>query len=304
MALSSTDPLVQAYSSARSLSTKPVPFTAERIDGQTGHVTPLAPPAASQPAQPALTPAPAATPAPQAGQVAASGEFVGGEGQPYSAPGITDPYFKGVQAGFQYQDDTLRQNASNDRFKVQQNLDFYLPEIAYQGGLQRRGISTDAEGRGILRSGEHARRLAEQQHAEQQSVAQSTMAAQQQQQTIEQQLATQQADLRRQYATQLQTTAGNQYLQQQQQAAQQAVIDKANGANTSTAAPAGAAVGADGNPITFGTFQDDQGNYYVVNNGKIQNVGWDVVNQYGTGAFQLLGSANSKDFRTAAGVTW
>lgn len=299
MALTQNDPVIQAYSNARqtigrlSSSAQQVPYTATRVNAD-GSSAPMA-----------SNPAPA-QPATQTngtgGQVSATGEYVGGAGQEFSAPGITDPYFKTIQAGYQNQWDTLNQNASNDRFKTQQQLDFYLPEIAYQGGLQRRNVLADAEGRGILRSGEAQRGVAEQQHAEQQATSQATMAAQQQQQSIEQQLANQQAQIRREYANQLQSAASNQYLQQQQQAAQQEIAARSSGTPASSSSAGTIQFTTNGKPAAGGLYVDDQGNYFTFNAGVPVNIGWDQVNALGgAGAAANVGS-NSAYYRKAAGL--
>jgi hypothetical protein len=211
MALDPNDPLVAAYSSARRV--RPADPLAPGGPGSSVDTTGKygTNPINVNPDQigrfvrriPAEPTAPAAPGAPAGGD----------PNDPFGAPGITDPSFKVVQRGFQYQNDTLGQNAAGERADINDELNFYLPEVWYQGEQARRNIGFDAESRGISRSGEYARNVAEQMRAEQQQVAQATMSAQQRSNTVERGLATQQADLRRRYAEQLQTAAQRQYLQ-------------------------------------------------------------------------------------------
>ncbi len=287
MPLSTSDPLLEQYKMNSStgimgrLSSSPQQGQLNR------NVTPGPTAVRSQPATAAPAPAqpaaPAATPSSTAGE--------------WTMPGITDPSWFQVSRGYQLQADTASQNAQMQRANLDAQTGLTRSQIGYEGETARRDVSYDAEGRGILRSGEHERNLAEQMRQEQMRLNQLDVSAATSASNIEQDLATRMGDLRRGFAEQGQTAAQQQYIRD---GIQQAQLEATN----ATTPQPGSAVGANGQPLSSGLFVDDQGNYYQVTNGAIKNVGWDVVNAYGQGAFQALGSQNSNDFRKAAGVTW
>lgn len=66
-----------------------------------------------------------------------------------------------------FEDQAGEADAARQTAQVQQRVAFQAPEIQYQGGLAARNISGGYEDRGLFRSGEHERGLAEQSHATQ-----------------------------------------------------------------------------------------------------------------------------------------
>jgi hypothetical protein len=101
-----------------------------------------------------------------------------------------DPEFQQYLASVGIKDDTLRANAEGARNDAEIKRAFYMPEIDYQGGIARRNIDTDSEARGVFRSGEHERNLAEQLHGQQQQVAALNLDTQSQVGQIERGLST------------------------------------------------------------------------------------------------------------------
>lgn len=78
-----------------------------------------------------------------------------------------DPTYLAWLRALGFEDETSRADAARDTAQVQQRVAFQAPEIQYQGQLAARNISGGYEDRGLFRSGEHERGLAEQQHATQ-----------------------------------------------------------------------------------------------------------------------------------------
>lgn len=79
----------------------------------------------------------------------------------------TDPATLAWRRALGFEDQSSEADAARQTAQVQQRVAFQAPEIQYQGGLAAANISGGYEDRGLFRSGEHERGLAEQQHATQ-----------------------------------------------------------------------------------------------------------------------------------------
>ncbi len=301
MPLSSSDPLVSAYSNAVSrraaanqtaAATSPTStrdFNSQTSAGVFGKYPGVDPSMVG-----ATRTTAAGTSQPVSGQPGAAP--AGGSTGEWTMPGITDPSWMAVSRGFQYQSDTLDQGAQRRREQYQARADYTRPQLQYQGELERRDISYDAEGRGVLRSGQHEQALAEAMRKEQQRLGDLDMQLAENLTNVDLESSTQQADLRRQFAEKGQEAAYQQYVNEGIQKAQQAALNPYQGL----------AIDPQTNqPAQGGLYLDDQGNYYTINAGKITNVGWDVVNSLGgTAAARQLDANVSQHYRQQAGVTW
>lgn len=78
-----------------------------------------------------------------------------------------DPTYLAWLRALGFEDQSSEADAALQTQQAQQRADFTAPEIQYQGQLAQRNISGNMEDRGIFRSGEHERALAEQQHSTQ-----------------------------------------------------------------------------------------------------------------------------------------
>ena len=190
-------------------------------------------------------------------------------------PGITDPSWMAVSRGFQYNADTINQNAQRRREQYQARADFERPQIQYEGELARRDTTNDAEGRGVLRSGEHERMLAEQMRKEQERMANLDLQLSENIGNTEMDTSTQLADLRRQFAEKGQDAAYQQHVLEGTQAAQQGVLGGGAPADPPGAGNAGGlslARNADGSVANGGLYFDGWA-YYTMNNGVIKHIG-------------------------------
>lgn len=291
MAVSANDPLAQQYAA-----------TVSRTSAA-GVTTPLGsvPINTTQaPRQPAAAPT---APAAPGSQVPAPPSATSTPSTGWDMPGITDPSWFAVSRGYQLQADTAGTNAAQQEANLRAQAGLTRGDIQYQGETQRRNAGGDAEGRGILRSGEYERNLAEQMRQEQSRLNQVDMSTSTGVSGIEQGLASQMAGLRSSFAEQGQQAAQQQYINEGTQQAQMAAAGLGSGA-----ASAGGGTAIDQStrkPMNGGLFMDDKGNYFTTSNGVISNIGWDMVNALGgSSAAQQLGAQNSNDFRKAAGVTW
>lgn len=73
-----------------------------------------------------------------------------------------DPTVLAWRRALGFEDQTDRADAARQQAQVEQRVAFQRPEIEYQGEVAQRNISLGHEDRGIFRSGQHERALAEQ----------------------------------------------------------------------------------------------------------------------------------------------
>lgn len=283
MALSSTDPAVQQYatavartSAARSRNATPVdtstissPILPGSMGGNgtvTGVATRIAP-------QTVSTGADGGTPGVG---TSTGGTTAAGTGA-WTMPGITDPTYATVGTGYQQRADTLSANAAQRKAMLQALADQNLAGVQNEGVYARRDISNDAESRGILRSGELERNLAEQMAKENERIGNMNSNLSAQLGEVDLGLADQLSGLRMDFTN----TQQRAYQEQAaREAGQKALADAQAkfGANPTVAVNANnyAAIMQNGQPANLPLVQDASGFYKVVN-GKVINIGWDEV---------------------------
>lgn len=221
MALDPNSPTTDLYATAvaRSRSrTGTVPANPDGTaigPGTGGAIQPVTPIVTRQPGTPLADQSTANLPGVQAG----TGEW--------TMPGITDPSWGAVARGYQQRADTASQNAAQQRALLQQQYGIQRDRTQESGVYARRDISNDAEGRGILRSGEFQRNLAEQMNQEQQRLGDIAMNETSGLSGIDQGLASNIADLRGQFAEAQQRALQEQYSREAVAAAQQRAAEAA-----------------------------------------------------------------------------
>lgn len=244
MALAPSDPAIMAYASATARSrsrtgtapdssgvgggyvappaySSPVGATVERVpttpavgDGQpSGVLTPFTPGQAAAPGQPASS---------------------GGE---WTMPGINDPSWQVISRGYQQQADTFKQNAEMRRQMIQQMLTQGKSSLEQEGVYGRRDISSDAESRGILRSGELQRNLAEQMAKEQERLGSLELNAANQSTELETGLAGDLSGLRQRFTEAQQRAAQDQYAREAEAEARRRALEAVNATPAPTTAP-------------------------------------------------------------------
>lgn len=202
-----------------------------------------------------------------------SGGGAGNAGE-WTFQGITDPSWQAVARGFQFNADTINTNANLRREQIQARADYQRPQIQYEGEIARRDTSYDAEGRGILRSGEHERMLAEQMRKEQQRLADLDLQTSGQLTEVGIDTSNQLADLRRQFAEKGQDAAYQQYVQEGIQQAQQTALGQPTAAQPAAGNKGGLSLAqnADGSVANGGLYFDGWA-YYTIDRGVIRHIG-------------------------------
>lgn len=76
----------------------------------------------------------------------------------------SDPAYLAYMRALGFDDAQARDDAQLAETKARAQIDLYRPEIAYQGEIERRNIGEAHEDRGMFRSGQHLRAIAEQEH--------------------------------------------------------------------------------------------------------------------------------------------
>lgn len=307
MALSPTDPAVQQYATAvaktRSMAATPQPTATPQApatggfgNGDTSSASMSGAPVA-QPYTPSLPPAGTSS----GGTPTTNTGSSGGE---WTMPGITDPTYATIGAGFQQRADTLKSNAEYQKQMLAALNSSNRASLQNEGVFARQGITNDAEGRGILRSGELERNLAEQMAKENERLSNMDLNLAAQTGQIDTGLADQLSGLRMDFNTQQQRAYQQQAAEQALQKAKEDAQAKlyTNSAGKSNANGMGLATDPSGNPMT-GLFSDGLA-YYYVDNGIINWLSPDQLNNYLAQGLRpsMLSGQNVDDFRKAGNV--